>query len=441
MHHAVLALLATILAAAAHPASAALQTPLASGAKLQLDYDPGDVLGAIPQATLANLVYPPAKGPVADGYPVEPLPVFLTVRGGNTNLLQVGVVSVGAIEAQMTGLGLVAIQIDHPVIEPGDDYRVSLDGVRRAVQYLRANAPTLNLDPERIVMHTRSMGTYLGYGVSFKEDVADPLATDPVARESSRPDYLAARIGVSSLMCFDLAPGPWTSSLSQIVFPGLAFGDSTAEQRLEESPTWWLLNPGLFGRERTPPMLIVINSQHGDACGAMTNIHSGLLGEEMLRALDDWVAQSGDEDLRLRSTSVDKLVWPAVEEPIADWTLERMAEDFGGLYVAPPAGDLTAAGGVLNLRAFGAELGSLVEFRGGSGWSAAPPVGCPGAVGSFAAPVLLGSAVAGADGMAQVGVTIATHQMGGVLEFRALAPSSCEWSARGLHLLIAGAQQ
>ena len=431
----------TLAATLLWPDRCPAQVPTAAGAKLQIDYDPADTLGAVPQATLANLLYPPAKGPVADGYPAEALPVFVTVRGGNSNLLQPGVIGESPSDAMMSDLGLLVIQMDHPVIQPGGDYNDSLVGVRRAIQYLRANAASLNIDPARIVMHSRSLGTLLAYGACLKEDAIAPLSPDPVERESSRPDYLAARIGFSSFMCFELEQGPWTSTLSLAVFPNQSFGDSTPEQRLADSPIWWLLNPGLYGRDRTPPMTVVFDSAHGDICGSVINAHSGFLGEEMLRALDEFAAQSGDEVLRQRCGSIDKVVWPDVEQPIADWTLERLAEDFGGLYLSTPVGALTASGGTLTLRAHGAEPGATVEFRSGGGWTTAAPTGCPQVAGSFSSPIVLGTAVADASGLAQIAHAVVPAELGGVLEYRALSPANCEASGRTAHLLIVGAQQ
>lgn len=433
-------LVTTFLLLASPPALWA-QSPVAAGASFQIDYDPTKALGGDDVETLANVAYPPAKGPLSHGYPPEALPVFLNVRGGNSNSLVPGVADQIESQTMMADLGMVALTFNLPTVEPGEDYRASLVGVQRMVQFLRANALEYNLDPARIVMHGRSMGTFLSYATCFKEDLADPASSDPVAQQSSRPDYLIARLGISSLMCFNLAPGPWSTTISSLVFPNASLADATPAERLAESPAWWLLNPGLFGRDFTPPIFVIYNSAHGDICGEVDDVHSGFLGEEMMRAIDAFADQSGDERFRSRSGSVDKVDWPEVEVPIAEWTILRLAADFGGLHASPPIGDLTAAGGTLSLRAHGAEPGELIEFRSGPSFGPAAPVGCPDVEGSFANPVVLGSATAGADGVAQVDVAIDAGAVGGVLEYRAIAPARCAVSEFTTHLLITGAQQ
>jgi acetyl esterase len=60
-----------------------------------------------------------------------------------------------------------------------------LDGVR-AVQYLRANATELGIDPARIAGSGSSAGAGIALWIAFHDNLADPQSPDPVARQSSR---------------------------------------------------------------------------------------------------------------------------------------------------------------------------------------------------------------------------------------------------------------
>lgn len=62
----------------------------------------------------------------------------------------------------------------------------------RAVQFVRANAAKWNLDPKRIAVGGGSQGTLPALYVGCAGDRADPQASDPVARASSKVTCVAA---------------------------------------------------------------------------------------------------------------------------------------------------------------------------------------------------------------------------------------------------------
>lgn len=64
------------------------------------------------------------------------------------------------------------------------------DGAR-AVQYLREHAGELGIDGDRLAGSGNSAGAGIALWLGFHADLADPAATDPVARRSSRPSCLA----------------------------------------------------------------------------------------------------------------------------------------------------------------------------------------------------------------------------------------------------------
>lgn len=60
-----------------------------------------------------------------------------------------------------------------------------LDG-GRAIQFVRSQAKTWNLDPRRVALTGSSAGAGISLWVAFHDDLADPVSADPIARESTR---------------------------------------------------------------------------------------------------------------------------------------------------------------------------------------------------------------------------------------------------------------
>lgn len=67
-----------------------------------------------------------------------------------------------------------------------------LEDAVRVVQFVRANAEKWNLNPERIAVGGGSQGALPALYVGNSKDRADPAASDPVARASSRVTCVAA---------------------------------------------------------------------------------------------------------------------------------------------------------------------------------------------------------------------------------------------------------
>jgi acetyl esterase/lipase len=75
----------------------------------------------------------------------------------------------------------------------GEDARV-MDG-KRAIQLVRSRAAEFKLDPKRVGFIGFSAGSNLGRAVVNASGPGDPNATDPIDRQSSRPDYLGLVYG------------------------------------------------------------------------------------------------------------------------------------------------------------------------------------------------------------------------------------------------------
>jgi hypothetical protein len=426
-----LLLLCAWLAATSRDAVA--QTPPAQ-LSFQVQYDPAALPGS-PEAleTLANVIYPAGKGPVSQGYPQEPLPVLVFFRGGNANKFGLGEIDFDN-QAKVAHLGgMIGVSCNFAVVENGEDYKVAVASVARLIQYLRANAASLNVDPGKVFTVGRSFGTVVGYGLALREDHRVPGSSDPLLSQSSRPDYYAPRFGPSQLTCFADDVGSWAPILNTFFFPGKVFSESSDAERLAESATWWLINPELFDRQVTPPLCVVFAQSYTDTCDDNIDVHSGLFGDLMLQAIETYTRLSGDAEYARRCSSIDLGVFPEAEVAVVVWCIKRLAEDFDGLWLSPPLGTVDATGGTLQLNCHGAAPGNTVFFFRGDQPGTFPMPGCGGLLGQLLDWQTLGSALAGANGVASLSTPVAGSQFGTRDYFHAVDFTGCEMSNLILH--------
>jgi endo-1,4-beta-xylanase len=76
----------------------------------------------------------------------------------------------------------------------GYNYTVAkeaFDDTRRAIRIVRARAAEWNVNPHRIGVHGISAGGAMAAYANIRFDRGDPNATDPVERQSCRPDFVA----------------------------------------------------------------------------------------------------------------------------------------------------------------------------------------------------------------------------------------------------------
>ena len=87
------------------------------------------------------------------------------------------------------------------------DYRLSSEAIlpapvhdaARALQFLRYKATELNINPSRIALQAGSAGGCSAFWILFHDDLADPSATDPVLRESTRVQAVYGQFPQSSI--------------------------------------------------------------------------------------------------------------------------------------------------------------------------------------------------------------------------------------------------
>lgn len=113
--------------------------------------------------------------------------------GGSNIMLMYGAEGMDAAE-RFNDWGAVAFVLTYR-LSPRYDEAVRIRDGRRAVQFVRAHAAAWGLDPARIGYAGFSAGSNTARSVAATSAPGDPSATDPIARESSRPDYLVLVYG------------------------------------------------------------------------------------------------------------------------------------------------------------------------------------------------------------------------------------------------------
>ena len=153
-----------------------------------------------PKPTLSNVSYGPESKQKLHFWKAdstEPTGVVVHIHGGgwnggkqlNKNLLPVlqplldQKISVASIEYRKIK-DAVAQEISPPVKAP------MLDGAR-AVQFVRSQAKDWNIDPDRLAVFGGSAGGCTSLWLAFHDDLAQPDSEDPVAQESTRPNFVA----------------------------------------------------------------------------------------------------------------------------------------------------------------------------------------------------------------------------------------------------------
>lgn len=154
----------------------------------------------VPSPTMSNVRYGLHARNVLDLWKAKsdkPTPVVLFIHGGGwvngskerieacvkvNDLLEAGI-SVAAINYRFTAQAAQE-GLKPPVIGP-------LHDAARALQYLRHNAKEWNLDPQCVGLSGSSAGACTSLWLAFHDDLSDPKNTDPIARQSSRPQHVA----------------------------------------------------------------------------------------------------------------------------------------------------------------------------------------------------------------------------------------------------------
>jgi acetyl esterase/lipase len=111
----------------------------------------------------------------------------VVAAGGGNKTCNVG--SEGTDIAQwLNGLGINAF-IERYRLRPYDSTKDALADTQRSIRMVRAHAKEWGVDPRRVGIMGFSAGGEQAAWVTLKFDAGDPQASDPVERESCRPDF------------------------------------------------------------------------------------------------------------------------------------------------------------------------------------------------------------------------------------------------------------
>lgn len=180
-----------------------------------------------PAPTFADVPYGKEERQVLDFYQARSesaAPLVFFIHGGGW---QAGdksrVVSFGLQEFLDAGLAVAAIQYrfvaaaQEAGVKP--PVRWPLEDAARALQFVRSKAVEWKIDPQRIGATGGSAGGASSLWLLYHDDMADPGAADPVARESTR---LSCAAVVGAQTCFD--PHLLRAWLTNMTYGGHAFG-------------------------------------------------------------------------------------------------------------------------------------------------------------------------------------------------------------------------
>ena len=206
---------------------------------------------------------PEAKGAICDDIPAltlfEPRPgaangSAVIILPGGAYLRLAGDLEGREVADWFTARGFRAFILSYRLTSHGYVLPVPLLDARRAIQTVRARAADYHIDPNRIVVIGFSAGGHLAALAGTQFVPGQPDADDPIARVSSRPDFLVLGYPWIGAISSD------TSHLSYCKIFNLM--DQCEALRAAYSPD-------LFVTKDTPPTFIyhTFNDRDG-ACGA-----------------------------------------------------------------------------------------------------------------------------------------------------------------------------
>lgn len=104
-----------------------------------------------------------------------------------------------AVAKWFNSIGYTAAVLAYRLPSKGYPHPAPMQDVQHAIQTLRSKSQEWNLDPEKVGVFGSSAGGHLASTAATHYLVADPDATDPVQRVSSRPDFLVMLYPVISM--------------------------------------------------------------------------------------------------------------------------------------------------------------------------------------------------------------------------------------------------
>lgn len=128
----------------------------------------------------------------------RPTPVLVFFHGGSFKAGDKANILTRPIFAQCLEAGISVVSVNYRFSSDAPFPAPMHDGAR-AVQFVRAHAAGWKIDPARIAVSGSSAGATLALWIALHDDVADPRAADPIARQSSRVQCATPHSGTAGL--------------------------------------------------------------------------------------------------------------------------------------------------------------------------------------------------------------------------------------------------
>ncbi len=148
--------------------------------------------------------------------------------------------------------GVVGIVLEYEL--PRGRHSVPLNDVQHAIRTARASAKKWNIDKTRIGVAGFSAGGHLASTAGTHFDKGDPQATDPINRESCRPDFMILVYPVVT-MCKNTHGGSKRNLLGKNPTPELVKLYSNEKQVTKETP------PAFLAHAKDDRVVVPANSQ------------------------------------------------------------------------------------------------------------------------------------------------------------------------------------
>lgn len=240
--------------------------------------------------TFKDVAYGPYQRDVLDFYQSQrskATPVLIYIHGGGW----MGGDKAPYDASPYLDMGISVVAINYRLIDKKNDkeaaqYPAPMMDCARAVQFVRSQAKEWNIDPNRIALTGVSAGAVNCMWIAYRDDLADPSATDPIERISTRvtclvpeagpttfdPQLVLARVGGPKEIhaCYPLMFGAQTlDDLKQPEFAERVKDASPLELVSSDDPPTYLNYPTPLGGTPLPETTSVMWSIHHAEFGAM----------------------------------------------------------------------------------------------------------------------------------------------------------------------------
>lgn len=152
-----------------------------------------------PAPTHSNVSYGPHVRNVLDFWSAAgkgPRPLLVYIHGGGWTTGDKR--QKGPAFQPFLGQGISCAAINYR-LAPENPLPAPVHDAARAIQFIRSQAAAWNIDPKRIALVGPSAGACTAMWLLLHDDLADPAATDPVRRESTRVCAAAVTVGQTSI--------------------------------------------------------------------------------------------------------------------------------------------------------------------------------------------------------------------------------------------------